>query len=433
MSDDTSAAVGLGSAIAPDDGESVALAPAPVREANRITSLDFIRGIAVMGILGANIITFGQPAMASASPDGFLTDAGDADGWWWLAQFVLIDGKMRALFTLLFGAGLYLFMERAWERGSGIGLQAQRLGWLALFGLIHFYFIWSGDILFHYAICGLACIFIVKESVKTQFAIGLTGYVFGSLVGIAMYGALYGFAQMDVSNNPELLEVQAKMTAGFKADAGAVAAIKAGDYAGFLGHNFTEMWYFPFANVPNFFVETASLILLGMALYRMGFFSGGIEREQMLLWGWISLIAGTLLSLAIGLFTLDLGLDLYSVSWAMVGLSMPPRLAMALGLAALLVVYSPGWGGWLAERVRAAGRAAFTNYLGTSILMLFVFHGWALGLFGKLSRPELYLVVLATWVIMLAWSKPWLDRYRYGPLEWLWRCLTYRKRFAIRR
>jgi uncharacterized protein len=97
------------------------------------------------------------------------------------------------------------------------------------------------------------------------------------------------------------------------------------------------------------------------------------------------------------------------------------------------VVWAPTATGWLGERVRAAGRAAFTNYLGTSIVMMFVFHGWALGLFGQLNRPQLYVVVVLTCVLMLAWSKPWLERYRYGPLEWLWRCLTYRQVFALRR
>ncbi len=406
---------------------------APVVAAERISSLDFIRGIAVMGILGANIVVFGQPMMAMASPDGFLTDAADPNGWWWLAQFVLIDGKMRALFTILFGAGIYLFLERAWERGEGTALQAQRLAWLALFGLIHFYFIWFGDILFHYAACGLCCILLARQSVKTQFSLGFAGYVAGTLIGIAMYGAFYLLAQMDASNNPELLEIQTKMSAGFKADATTVAMIKAGDYAGFVGTNLTQFWYYPFANVPNFFMETASLIMIGMALYRMGFFTGGIERSKMVRWGWISLVGGTAVSLAIGLWMINLGLDIWSVSWSLFGLSMLPRLAMALGLAALFVVYSPGWSGWLSDRVRAAGRAAFTNYLGTSVLMMIVFHGWAFGLFGKLSRPELYLVMLGAWVVMLVWSKPWLDRYRYGPLEWLWRCLTYRQVFAIRK
>ena len=118
---------------------------------------------------------------------------------------------------------------------------------------------------------------------------------------------------------------------------------------------------------------------------------------------------------------------------AYVGGSAPPRLPMILGLAALMVAYAPSFTGWLGQRVSAAGRAAFTNYLGTSILMLFVFHGWALGLYGELGRPQLYLVTLFGWAVMLAWSKPWLERYRYGPLEWLWRCLTYGKWFALRR
>jgi uncharacterized protein len=110
-----------------------------------------------------------------------------------------------------------------------------------------------------------------------------------------------------------------------------------------------------------------------------------------------------------------------------------PRLWMVLGMAALLVAYAPSATGWLGDRVRAAGRAAFTNYLGTSVVMMLVFHGWALGLFGELNRPQLYIVVALAWVLMLAWSKPWLDRYRYGPLEWLWRSLTYRQVMPLRK
>ena len=107
--------------------------------------------------------------------------------------------------------------------------------------------------------------------------------------------------------------------------------------------------------------------------------------------------------------------------------------AGAAGLAALLAQWGSSASGWLAERVSSAGRAAFTNYLGTSVVMLLVFHGWAGGLFGQLGRTELYLVALATCALMLAWSKPWLERFRYGPLEWLWRCLTYGRKFPLRR
>lgn len=130
---------------------------APVASAERIETLDFIRGLAVMGILAANIVAFGQPMEAYTYPAAFKTETGDPGGWMWIAQFVLIDGKMRGLFTLLFGAGLYLFMEKAWAKGATRALQAWRLVILGVFGMVHFFFIWPGDILFYYALFGWWC------------------------------------------------------------------------------------------------------------------------------------------------------------------------------------------------------------------------------------------------------------------------------------
>jgi uncharacterized protein len=124
---------------------------APVAAGERIATLDFIRGLAVMGILAANIVAFGQPFEAYMYPAAFKTDPGDPGGWMWITQFILIDGKMRGLFTLLFGAGMYLFMEKAWARGAGRALQAWRLLILMVFGMVHFFFIWAGDILFYRA------------------------------------------------------------------------------------------------------------------------------------------------------------------------------------------------------------------------------------------------------------------------------------------
>jgi uncharacterized protein len=91
---------------------------------------------------------------------------------------------------------------------------------------------------------------------------------------------------------------------------------------------------------------------------------------------------------------------------------------------AALIILATRRGGGLTRRIAAAGRAAFTNYLGTSILMTGLFYGWGAGLFGRFSRIELWLVVIAMWALMLLWSKPWLDRFHYGPFEWLWRTLA---------
>lgn len=416
---------------------AAAAAIAPVAAGERIDTLDFIRGIAVMGILAANIVAFGQPFEAYMYPAAFKTDPGDPGGWMWIAQFILVDGKMRGLFTLLFGAGMVLFMEKAWARGATRGLQAWRLAILAVFGMIHFFFIWPGDILFYYALFGIIALACIKWSVKAQVWTGLAGY----MLGVLFYtGLLLPWLIVDTpfgTSSPELLQQRTAMIGEVdKALArGDIpnAAMVAGDYGTLVTHRLTEQWNEPLMNALLFGFETLPLMLIGMALYRLGFFSGGFDRAKMLRWGWAGVIAGGLAHLAIGLVVKGSGFSYYATLAGIVGMGPLPRLWMVLGLAALLVVWAPSATGWLRARVRAAGRAAFTNYLGTSVVMMFIFHGWALGLFGALNRPQLYLVAVLAWAVMLAWSKPWLDRYRYGPLEWLWRCLTYRTVFPLKR
>ena len=416
-------------------GQDLVAKPATV--ADRISSLDFIRGIGVMGILAANILAFGQPFSAYMYPSEFMVPSGDEGGWMWIAQFVLIDGKMRGLFTLLFGAGLYLFMERAWARGSSRMLQARRLFFLMLFGMAHFYFIWRGDILFYYGVIGLVVLGCLGWNERVQLKVGLLGYVAGVIIYAVMMVPLPLVADTSFGETANMVEMRQDLEIGKQealADDVVEAQLKqSGDYIGFVEHRAMQHGFEPFSNVLLFGLETLPLMLIGVGLYRLGFFSGGMDPGRMKLWGWAGLIVGALLYVAIGLWVQAGGFTYYGTLAAFVGLSALPRLIMVLGIAALLVLYSPAWGGWLAERIRAAGRAAFTNYLGTSIVMLFVFHGWALGLFGQLNRPELYLVTALTWVIMLAWSKPWLECYRYGPLEWLWRCLTYGRLFPLRR
>ncbi|MBO6945325.1 MAG: DUF418 domain-containing protein [Altererythrobacter sp.] len=410
---------------------------APAKLAERIGSLDLMRGIAVLGILAANIVAFGQTFSAYMYPEMFLVPTGDESGWMWIAQFVLIDGKMRGIFTVLFGVGLYLFMERAWARGQTRWLQARRLFFLMLFGMGHFFFIWRGDILFYYAVIGFIALLCMGWSAKDQLKVGLLGYVAGATLYAIMMVPLHFIADTPFGDAAAMTEtrqgLEESKQEALSDDVVETGLKQSGDYLGFVEHRFVEHWYEPLANVFFFGLESLPLMLAGMGLYRLGFFSGGMDPGRMRFWGWAGLLGGGLLHLLIGLWVQSIGFTYYGTLAAFVGLSVLPRLMMVLGIMALLALYGPGWPGWLAQRLAAAGRAAFTNYLGTSILMLFVFHGWALGLFGELNRPQLYLVVLTAWVIMLSWSKPWLERYRYGPLEWLWRCLTYGKLFPLKR
>ena len=260
----------------------------PESGGQRIASLDFIRGIAVLGILAANIVAFGQPMTAYMYPDAFLTPHGAAEDWMWVAQFILIDGKMRGLFTLLFGAGVYLFMERAWARGAGRALQARRLFWLAVIGLLHYFLLWRGDILFIYGMSGFVLLAFLARSARAQLAIGLAGYVFGCLLYGAMTIAMAHFAAVDLPAGSPMIEMQEGLVEtqrGDLADGEAEAElIAAGDHAGFVAHNLSAHGGEPLMMFGFFLFETVPLMLIGMALYRFGLFDGGIAATKLRRW-----------------------------------------------------------------------------------------------------------------------------------------------------
>jgi len=391
-----------------------------------------------MGILAANIVAFGQPPSAYMWPESFLVDPADPGGWQWIAQLVLIDGKMRGLFTLLFGAGMYLFMERAWERGSTRWLQMWRLFVLLGFGLLHFYLVWFGDILAMYAMLGFVAVGLMRLQPGTQIRTGLFIYTLGVIFLGGVFTLQYLLAETTVlSGEGWAAEAKAEIVKGLETQLANEAKIsvhmQSGDYGALIAERFEQQWFFPFLNPLFLFTETLPLMLIGMGLYRKGFFNGVFHASTMRRWGWIGFVGGGALTVALGLFVQSDGFSYNAVNGAFIAWSMVPRLMMVLGMAALLIELSKTANGWLGQRISAAGRAAFTNYLGTSILMMAVFQGWGLGLFGELNRPLLYLVTFLTWALMLAWSKPWLERYRYGPLEWLWRCLTYRKLFPLKK
>jgi uncharacterized protein len=410
---------------------------APTVGTERLTSLDYTRGIAVLGILFANIIGMGQPYSAYTWPGGFLTEHGALADGLWVAQFVLIDGKMRGLFTLLFGAGLILFADRARMKGGWIGLSLVRLSWLLMFGLAHYYLLWRGDILTLYALCGILALFAVRWSWVQQFSVGLALYLFGVVQNTVQLGSLWAANETVRGRLPEnagVAEATQDLILQQRGDAMTELAIaNEGSWLEYVRHAVADHLWDWVEQAEYSWLEALPLMLMGMALYRAGVFSGKIDPRSQAFWGWGSVLIGVLLTLPLGLWVFLGGFTYtgtYLAAYGPMGLT---RLPMVLGLAALLALWGSGAVGIAVRMVTAAGRAAFTNYVGTSLVMLFVFQGWGLGLFGELSRAALYGVALAGCVLMLAWSGAWLTRYRYGPLEWLWRCLTYRRIFPMRR
>jgi uncharacterized protein len=409
----------------------------PTETGERLASLDFTRGIAVMGILAANIVAFGQPYLAYMWPGGFVTPHGPLSDWLWVLQFIAVDGKMRGLFTLLFGAGLALFAERVEARGTSGWLQLRRLAWLFLFGLAHYYLLWRGDILTLYALCGALALLALRWSTVHQFAVGATVYLFGGLWNSAQFGVIWAANRTSLAANPAYAPIArdtSAMLAAERSDAVAETAINTqGSYGDYIAHAFDLHRWNWIDLFTHTVLETLPLMLMGIALYRAGLFDGRLNARLQARWGWRAVAGGTVLTLALALWVLADGLSYSGTMFAHLGPSALTRLPVVLGLAALLALWAPRATGWLGSRVTAAGRTAFSNYLGTSLLMLIVFQPWGLGLFAALDRPRLYLVVALAWLVMLGWSKPWLARFRYGPLEWLWRCLTYGRLFALRR
>jgi uncharacterized protein len=395
----------------------------------RIATLDIVRGVAVMGILAMNIVAFAMPPAAYLNPAAYGTDSG-WDLASWAFSFVFVDGKMRGLFSFLFGASLLLVIQKAEARGeSPAEVHFRRMLWLLLFGWLHFLFIWYGDILTGYASIGLIAWFFRKMAPRRLL---IWGIVF-VLLEFALMSAFAARTQM-----------LAATVAAAPADAQAVAALKAmgediavpaaaelaaqmrlilGPWWGVARSQIGEHWTEPLFMLFVFGWETLGYMLLGMAGLKSGFLTGDWDDaryRRVALTGFaVALPCYALLAwlLARDGFTIP---GIFTFSFAGTVLLRP---VAVIAIAALIILLTRRGGG-LVDRIAAAGRAAFTNYLGTSILMTGLFYGWGAGLFGRFSRIELWLVVFAMWALMLLWSKPWLDRHLYGPFEWLWRTLA---------
>ena len=409
-----------------------------VTEPDRIASLDIVRGIAVMGILAMNIVAFAMPFQAYMNPTAYGLES-NADLASWAFSFVFVDGKMRGLFSFLFGASTLLVIERAERSGaSPARVHYARMLWLLVFGLIHYYFIWFGDILAGYALTGLVLYFFRNLGVRALIIWGcalvtVQFLLFGS-IGV---GAVY-LSQAAAAPNPdpEMMEQWRMMREGMAPLEGAALngklALFQGPYSGLVDFRIIQRGDAPFTGVFLFGWETLAYMLFGMAALKSGLFRGEWSMDRYRSIAVIGLgVAIPVYALLAWLLVRD-GFSIPMLFLLSLAATVPLRPVMVIGYVALIILITRR-GGALVERIAAAGRAAFTNYLGTSILMTTFFYGYGFGFYGSMSRIELWIVVIAMWALMLLWSKPWLERYRYGPLEWLWRSLARLRPQPMRR
>ncbi|MCB2061484.1 MAG: DUF418 domain-containing protein, partial [Novosphingobium sp.] len=347
------------------------------------------------------------------------------------------EGKMRALFTLLFGASMMLFLERMEAAGrNGELLQLRRLGWLMLFGALHFFLFWWGDILFIYAVVGIVALMMRELAPKTLLIVALTIFMGWHLSGTALSlcdVAAEEHVRLGTATSGELQE-----HGEFLRQLTDRAAHELAEYrSGFVAQIAAKTSERPFWLLQSTYLsigETLPLMLLGMVLYGSGFFSGGWPVQRLRTTAAIATVAGLVPTLAMLAWLWQRHFPPQAMTAALLYWLAIPHLLMALGYAALLVLAAPrlartGPG----RRLTAAGRMAFSNYLGTSIVMTAIFYGWGLGLVGTLGHAAQLPFLLLGWTLMLGWSAPWLRIFRRGPLEWLWRSLTEGVLLPIRR
>ncbi len=412
----------------------------PVRLGERIATIDVLRGVALLGILVMNIPTFALPAAAMFNPSvaGGFEGANRAV---WLLSHVLFEFKMMSIFSMLFGAGIILMDQRARARStSNTGLHYARMGILLWFGIFHAYFIWFGDILVPYAVLGMVLYLVRRLDPRWLLALAggclLVGSGTVTLLGVLM-DAMRDAATSDP--NGEMAEAWREMQKGIES----TPALLEEERAATLGGYWTQfeqragialsmqLFMMPFL----FIWRIAATVLIGMALCKMDVFSGARGRRANVLLMAVGYgIGGPLVAISASL-RLNAEHDIVRFFLIDGHFNNVGSLFVALGHVGLLLSVCRVLGvqtgpmRWLAD----VGRMAFTNYLSQSLICAALFYGWGAGLFGQLDRLQLIWVVLVIWAVQLVWSRLWLARYRFGPMEWAWRSLSYGRRQPLRR
>ncbi len=422
----------------------------PVTADARIEAVDVLRGCALLGILMINIISY-------ALPSATLFNAPIAGGFSganlvvWEVSYMVFFQKMMAIFSMLFGAGVIMMSTRAETAGRTFGaIYYRRILWLGLFGLIHAYFFWYGDILFPYAIAGLLLYPLRRISTKYLVGLGILVFVVGVFLSAGtgmMFEYIRGEAeagnaavsagetmtqQQDVMSqvwdelcqsfdpSPEVLSVEIKAMQG--------------NYGEMVKYRLPEAFAMHVQALPFFlFWRVFGMMLIGMGLMKAGVFSA--ERSMK--------------------FYATLAIAGYVIGFSLTGYGMKQLFAadfdfvyffraggiydyigsvfVALGhVGLLMIVFRSGILGGLRKRLAAVGRMALSNYLTHTLIFTVLFCGFGFGLFGQINRFGLIWFVFGVWVLQLLISPIWLKHFRFGPAEWIWRTLTYWKRQPMR-
>ncbi|QIK79211.1 DUF418 domain-containing protein [Sphingomonas piscis] len=402
---------------------------------DRIVTLDVTRGIAVMGIFSVNVVGMAMIQSAYFYPPAFGFD-GLGDRIMWLLNFIFIDGKLRGLFSVMFGASILLVMDAARRAGRDPWkTHYARMLVLLGFGLLHFFVLWWGDILTHYAAVGMVVVLLSKLNAQRLFALSAVAFIAFAAPGVYFFNkeAQSYHHSLEPGAPPELKKKWAERMAGIRPDAKAISEDRAA-HASIPAHFRAAQEKGPLAplDLGPLWIETLGFMLLGMAGYKSGFLTGAWDDRRYCRVAILCFGGPLVIFAAFGAYAWQYGFA--PIEFTMVNrIYAPPlRPIMAMGIAALIILMFRE-GSALRDRFAAVGRTAFSNYIACTLIGTFVFYGFGLDLYAQLSRGEAWLLVPPVWAFMLLWSKWWLERFHYGPLEWLWRSLSRLELQPLRR
>ena len=375
-----------------------------------------------MGILIMNIQSFSIVGAAYLNPTAY----GDFTGinkWTWLLSHVFADNKFMTIFSMLFGAGIVLMSNKIEEAGlKPAALHYRRMFWLLVIGLVHSYLFWFGDILTAYAMCGLIVFLFRKLKAGWLFFFGLLTLSVG--VG------LYLFFGMTIEYWPK---ENLDMSLGFWAPPAEDITAELNAYQGSFRDVFqerfsTSVFMQTMVFLINISWHAGGLMLIGMALYKWGILSGAKSKKFY--------TAGLIVGMGIGFSLVLYGIKQnFDHNWSF-------EYSMYIGsqfnyigsifisfayISLIMLVLRSGILKWCQGTLSMIGRTALSNYLLQTLICTTIFYGYGFGIYGKIERWQMIPIVILVWLLQILLTRLWMRKYRFGPVEWIWRSLTYWK------
>ena len=434
----------------------------------RFVQIDVLRGFALLGIYWINVFVFGLPALDYYFPPE-LNDESLVNSTISIIGEVYVEGTMRGLFSILFGASALIFLDEAKLAGRGLDLvdrYYRRTLLLLLFGVIHAYFLlWPYDVLYAYGLFGLFLFPLRKLPVKVLLACALVLLLIGDLDIQApqLDGASKtSLEKVDFSGDDEPKEEETlnprSDSVSPKAEISVTEYIE-GSYKvtskqppwsdsidKLLKSLSPEVYHSGYTTIfslqkylvvfkqsitiyQDYLFDIGGMMLMGMALLKLGVLTGQRTAFVYLLLAVFGYSVGTVTRYLLALDGLDSGSALHVTTGYNMG-----RLLIALGHIGLVgLLCRSVWLKSISRLLAGAGRMALTNYIMQTVISVFIFYGFGFGLYAELERYQLILVCTGVWLFQLAYSNIWLIWYKHGPLEWAWRSMIYGKRQSIRR